>query len=100
MEASSGGLQGRLVLVQEGFLLVGAQLEAAARAGAVDLEPAEDAGLVEGVGAGRDPGVIYAHVIKKDGGYAYAIKSFLGTCVPCIELFFTHMPFHLRSVRI
>jgi hypothetical protein len=37
--------------------------------------------------------VIYAHAIKKDGGYAHAIKSLLGTCVPCTELLFTHTPF-------
>jgi hypothetical protein len=45
-------------------------------------------------------GVIYAHAIKKDGGYAYATKNFVDTYVPCTKLFFTHMPFRPHSSRI
>jgi hypothetical protein len=43
--------------------------------------------------AGRIKRVIYPHAIKKDGRYVHATKSFVGTCVPCTQLLFTHMPF-------
>jgi hypothetical protein len=44
--------------------------------------------------------VIYAHAIKKDGGYAHATTSSVGTGVPCIELLFTYVPFWMDSVGI